>query len=145
MVITKPGGLNCLDLSRLILIILFISTRHHNITSFLSLLPERREMIASQKCYPGLGCRIKPRFSRTRVMCATLCATPYPLRLIISCLLRLGFWNYQKFLDYRDLDFETINNFSTIKTCFLKQLRISWLLWHGVWNCRDWYYQYLRI
>ncbi len=132
MVITKPGGLNCLDLSRLILIILFISTRHHNLTSFLSLLPERREMIASQKCHPGFGCRIKPRSSRTVAMCATLCATPHPLRLIISWLsrllklpiiswlLRLGFWNYQEFLDYQDLFFETVENFLTVVTWGLK-------------------------
>ncbi len=120
MVITKPGGLNCLDLSRLLLIILFISARHHNITLFLSLLSERREMIASKKCHPGFGCRIKPRSSRTGVMCATLCATPHHLRSIISWLSRLGFWNYQEFLDYQDLFFETVDTFLTVVTWVLK-------------------------
>jgi hypothetical protein len=60
-------------------IILFISTWHHHITSFLSLLSERREMRASEKCHPGFGFRIEPRSSCTGVVCATVCATPHPL------------------------------------------------------------------
>jgi hypothetical protein len=39
--------------------------------SFLSLLSERREMRASEKCHPGIGCRIKPRSSHTEGVCAT--------------------------------------------------------------------------
>ncbi len=38
---------------------------------FLSLLSERREMRASEKCHPGIGCWIEPRSSRTEGMCAT--------------------------------------------------------------------------
>ena len=53
---------------------------------FLSLLSERREMRASKKCHPGFGCRIKPRSSCTRVLCATVCATPHPYYLLISNL-----------------------------------------------------------
>ncbi len=39
--------------------------------SFLSLLSEIREMRASQKCYPGFGCGIKPRSSSIEGVCAT--------------------------------------------------------------------------
>ncbi len=53
-------------------IILFISAWHHNITSFLSLLSERREMRASEKCHPRFGCRIEPRSSHTGVVCVLL-------------------------------------------------------------------------
>jgi hypothetical protein len=42
--------------------------------SSLSLLSERREIRASEKCHPGFGCRIEP----TGVVCATVCATPHP-------------------------------------------------------------------
>jgi hypothetical protein len=44
------------------LIILFISTCHHNIRkkSFLSLLSERREMRASKNAILGLGVRLNP-------------------------------------------------------------------------------------
>ncbi len=45
---------------------------------FLSLLSERREMRASEKCHSEFGCRIEPRSSCTVVMCATGCATPHP-------------------------------------------------------------------
>ncbi len=48
--------------------------------SFLSLLSERREMRAFEKCQPGSGCRIEPRSSCTGVVCATVCATPHPHR-----------------------------------------------------------------
>ena len=37
----------------------------------LSLLSERREMSASEKCHPGIGCWIEPRSSCTEGVCAT--------------------------------------------------------------------------
>ncbi len=60
-------------------IIYFNLTLQYNkwMKSFLSLLPERREMRASKKCYPGFGYRIKPRSSCTGVVCATVCVTPH--------------------------------------------------------------------
>ena len=46
--------------------------------SFLSLLSERREMRASEKCHPGLGVGSNPGPLAPEVVCATVCATPHP-------------------------------------------------------------------
>ena len=71
-------------------IIYFNLTLQYNkwMKSFLSLLPERREMRASKKCRPGSGCRIEPRSSRTKGVCATEAPLHIHIQVTFKNLLR---------------------------------------------------------
>ena len=130
----------------LIIIIILIILFYFNLTSqyyklmksFLSLLSERREMRASEKCHPGFGCGIEPRSSRTE----GVCATDAPLHILtlhyIIRLLFLAMRNYNKSVSFEMMKWDVAMHKKQLKRFFWKETMISrWVLkwWNEVSQC----------
>jgi hypothetical protein len=84
-----------------------------------------------KKCRPGFGCRIKPRSSCTRIVCATVCATPLPQGqnfFIICSGDQYSIWSWDRiFISWAFLEWQPCSGDRNSKISFVR-VSISWTI-----------------